>query len=503
MFRFLVRGSLALAAITAGVLAWSGLQPYDPAPWLADFAALRDSMAVGYANLDWKIARGEVNPYLLTRRTDSAIRAAGSSRRARRALQEFVAAFDDGHLGLRRPHPVLEAIEHRVRRGFSNDPVTADLDASAACRRLGLGSDESLPLLARTAGYDALPSEANVFPAGTVTLASGDTVGVVRIALFSAEAYRPACERAWPEFRSTIAADVPCDGDCEDRLYAAVDARLTAELGARIAELEAAGGRAIVIDITGNGGGRDWVDQAARIVTQRTLRSPRVGFVRHPHWVPGFERDLAAVERDLARADLDSLRRTVLLGARARLSQALDEARTPCDLRSIWRDSMPARGCRNIGSAELYATGAYGWLAPGTVAGLSSAEALFWPGARGAARGVGTVPLIVLVDAETASASEYFAAMLRDNDAARVVGERTYGAGCGYTNGGIPVTLAHSGLVLRMPDCLRLRSDGTNEVAGITPDVLVDWREDEDDAARAVKARAALERLDLVTGAVR
>jgi hypothetical protein len=238
-------------------------------------------------------------------------------------------------------------------------------------------------------------------------------------------------------------------------------------------------------------------------VTQRTLRSPRVGFVRHPHWVPGFERDLAAVERDLARADLDSLRRTVLLGARARLSQALDEARTPCDLRSIWRDSVPPPACRNVGSAELYATGAYGWLAPGTVAGLSSAEALFWPGARGAARGVGTVPLIVLVDAATASASEYFAAMLRDNDAARVVGERTFGAGCGYTNGGIPVTLAHSGLVLRMPDCLRLRADGTNEVAGITPDVLVDWREDEDDAARAMKARAALERLDLVTGAVR
>ena len=85
-------------------------------------------------------------------------------------------------------------------------------------------------------------------------------------------------------------------------------------------------------------------------------------------------------------------------------------------------------------------------------------------------------------------------ALLRDADAAVVVGSRTYGAGCGMTNGGIPLTLPHSGLEVRMPDCARLRVDGTNEVAGIAPDVEADWVDGDDDALRADKAVVALRR---------
>jgi C-terminal processing protease CtpA/Prc len=36
------------------------------------------------------------------------------------------------------------------------------------------------------------------------------------------------------------------------------------------------------------------------------------------------------------------------------------------------------------------------------------------------------------------SAAEYFAAILKDNKAATIIGELTGGAGCGSTNGGIP-----------------------------------------------------------------
>jgi C-terminal processing protease CtpA/Prc len=85
-------------------------------------------------------------------------------------------------------------------------------------------------------------------------------------------------------------------------------------------------------------------------------------------------------------------------------------------------------------------------------------------------------PLIVLVNGGTGSAAEQFAAVLQDNHAAVVMGAPTVGAGCGYTNGGTPTTLKNSSGILELPDCARMRADGSNEVMGIQPDVLVGLR---------------------------
>ncbi len=92
---------------------------------------------------------------------------------------------------------------------------------------------------------------------------------------------------------------------------------------------------------------------------------------------------------------------------------------------------------------------------------------------------------MVLADQGTWSSAEYFAAMLRDNNAATIIGEPTGGAGCGYTNGGIRNFLRNSNARLKIPDCVRLRADGTNEVAGITPDVLIPWRPNDNRYQRA------------------
>ena len=56
------------------------------------------------------------------------------------------------------------------------------------------------------------------------------------------------------------------------------------------------------------------------------------------------------------------------------------------------------------------------------------------------------------------------------------MGAPTVGAGCGHTNGGTPTTLNNRGGILELPDCARLRADGSNEVMGIQPDVLVGLR---------------------------
>jgi C-terminal processing protease CtpA/Prc len=80
-------------------------------------------------------------------------------------------------------------------------------------------------------------------------------------------------------------------------------------------------------------------------------------------------------------------------------------------------------------------------------------------------------PLALLVDGRTASASEDMVVWLRESGAARIIGERTYGAGCGYVRGGAPARLESIGWEVKMPNCTRYTSDGINEVEGIAPDV--------------------------------
>jgi C-terminal processing protease CtpA/Prc len=123
----------------------------------------------------------------------------------------------------------------------------------------------------------------------------------------------------------------------------------------------------------------------------------------------------------------------------------------------------------------LYSTGLLDYAAPGSLDGLDSKAVLFGPSRYRYQEGLWDGPLVVLVDRRTASAAEGFASILRDNGAAVVMGEHTYGAGCGYTDGGIQHALPHTGLDVHLPDCVRVRADGTNEVEGVTPDVPIAW----------------------------
>jgi C-terminal processing protease CtpA/Prc len=104
---------------------------------------------------------------------------------------------------------------------------------------------------------------------------------------------------------------------------------------------------------------------------------------------------------------------------------------------------------------------------------LKAAGVLFSPRGDPADDGAYRGRLALLIDSRTASAAEQFAAMLKDAGAATLFGEKTLGAGCGYTDGGVNIVLPNSGVRARMPDCLRLRKDGSNEVLGVAPDVAV------------------------------
>jgi C-terminal processing protease CtpA/Prc len=101
--------------------------------------------------------------------------------------------------------------------------------------------------------------------------------------------------------------------------------------------------------------------------------------------------------------------------------------------------------------------------------------------------GVWTGPLLILADRGTGSASEDFLAWLQQNQVARVLGETSVGAGCGYVNGGGRTPFRASPFDVRMPNCARFLDDGTNEIEGITPDLPLPMQGD-----AAVQASALL-----------
>jgi carboxyl-terminal processing protease len=88
------------------------------------------------------------------------------------------------------------------------------------------------------------------------------------------------------------------------------------------------------------------------------------------------------------------------------------------------------------------------------------------------ARAPGTwdVPLVVLIDGESASASEIFAGAIRDHHRGTLVGERTYGKGS--VQGIFPLDFASSGLRLTTAKFYSPRGIGFSRV-GVEPDVFV------------------------------
>jgi len=248
---------------------------------------------------------------------------------------------------------------------------------------------------------------------------------------------------------------------------------LVERLASQVEELRAAGAVVLVVDVTRNGGGSGLSDPLARQLTAVPLRAPSMGFVRHPHWEAQFGDAVNRFEEELARRDLPPGRRLLVEQARDRSAAMRGEAARRCDLSGIWSQPEPRLPCEPVARLE-------------TKEPLSGESRYSYQ--EGAWRG----PLLVLVDRSTASDAEQFTAMLRDSGAARILGERTMGVGCGYTNGGLELTLPHAAVVVRVPDCVRYRADGTSEAEGIQPDVPVPWSDGDDGPTRARKVMAAL-----------
>jgi hypothetical protein len=451
---------------------------YDAAKWHEDFAQARRELARSYANLDWVVAERKIDLQALAESTEKGLATAKNDEEAVKVLEQFLDTFGDGHVYLIPP----KRAEATATAATAPTAAAADLKT---CRDMGyqpLRRDRQGIDFGSTGRYEALANEdAAILPVG-ILKAGGRTLGVIRIGLFAEQAFPVLCEREHP-------APAPCDSACQQEIYTRVGKALTRTLERQVQVLAAKNVYAIVIDITGNRGGTDWAEAAARVVTGPGVAAPRISFIRHPHWVKGFDSRLDDIDLDLKRTTTGAAQRAWLLAARAELSKSRSLAAEPCEREAIWKNQ---RVCALLVPGRLHSTGLEAIPSALDFAGYD-AEWIHYMVARYGPNVAWQGKLAILVDNNTVSAAELFAATLKDNDRATLIGAPTRGAGCGYTDGGIPIALQHSGVQIKVPDCARLRANGENEVAGIVPDVLVPWRGNDSPYQRAARALAALE----------
>jgi hypothetical protein len=250
-----------------------------------------------------------------------------------------------------------------------------------------------------------------------------------------------------------------------------------------------------VIDITNNHGGSDWSEVVARLLAG-SLRSAPVSMLRHPAWIAHLQRlrdEIGTLKAGASPLDAQRLR-----WAERQVEAALPKLAASCDLSGAWTDRALALGeralpCSTLVQGHLF-TG--GLEASGPAGAKGPVDALLfrpaWYG--GFATGVARRPLVILVNHETHSSAEQFAALLRDNGRARIVGVATSGAACGgFTDGGTAFVLPSIGARVHTPDCVRLRRDGSNEREGIVPDQIVPWARSDSAWQIARKAARALQ----------
>jgi len=453
--------------LPAGVSA--SAETFDNKAWLEDLDQVHDAMAAHYANLEWAVFTREADLPGLFQATKNRIEAASNDADARAAFDRFARKLGDGHLLFVWPHAKAQKLVSGANR----------------CQSLGYDSTSRAGALAAFApGYSAIdtPQSTN-FPAGIITLGSSK-IGVVKIGVFMPQGFPALCEAAIAAL--ALPAGKVCDDTCHSAVDSWVTSHLTGEFAEQISALKKAGAKALLVDIADNGGGTEWAETIARMVTPIRLKSEQVDFVRGDGWATSFANDEATLRRFAKTANPKD--QTLLL----RLADQIDAKRrialTPCDSRPLWRREHPA--CSWLGTG-FYGSGYLAAADPSALSGKPWASLVFTPIEVTYREGVWRGPLIVLINRNTGSAASEFAAVLKDNHAALLLGEPADG-GCGHTLNGPPIVLKHSGAIFEMPDCARFRADGSNEITGVEPDILVGFTGTDGPHARAQRFIAKL-----------
>jgi len=466
--------AILLLPAASAVVSAQTLAPLDRQAWLDDLGEARTALSTKYAGLEWEVFERDVDLSAIFATAEDRIAHADNDWEAHRIFERLMDRFGDRHVLIRWP-----SVNQHPERSLGG----------LSCEGMGYTTDmQAEPLLAFLPGFTPIPlPPQNVFPTGMVVRGSR-RVGIIKIPLFMALGFPSLCELALGDLH--VDRTSQCDDDCRGRVWARAEIILTLQFEAAIEAVKATGASVLVVDLAGNTGGSEWEGAASRMVTPIRLESLRNYFVKEPLWVRHFEQqkhDLENARRGARREDRKLLTRFIeQVGERER------EARELCDASALWKGKHPS--CNRLGDA-FFSTGLLSSADPEALRAKPWAPLVFSPLQYPYHEGVWRGPLVVVVDGHSASASEHFAAELQDNHSAVVVGSPTYGAGCGSTDGGTPTQLPHSGGILEVSDCVRIRKNGQNLANGVQPDILVGFREND-----SAKRRAFLlnEKLDLV-----
>jgi hypothetical protein len=454
---------LVLVPMLAGGWMIQDRATFNREAWIADYQQLRTATEQSYANLRWSRDSKQVDLVALNTTTLEQLQQATSNSAARRALANFISGFRDGHFRLESVPPKPVAAVMSLFESDVAPQIDLDMESAAACSALGYSNtshDLAVDGAQRLGG--------TTFAAGTVRTPGGRTFGVIRIPLFQQREYLAICEVSWQHYRS--ARNSVCGEDCQNEFNGVVNHALAQALADDARALMRAGAEAVVVDLTGNGGGTEWAEYAAAALAARPLREPDVAFIRGPHWINSFNDEIRTLDERLAQAPRAE-EKALIERARANAVAMRDSAQAACALSGIWRDRNAQPRCWNVVVAARDV--------------LPREDLKFVRPFNDA--------VYIMTDANTASASEQFAGILQDNGVAKTMGAATMGVGCGFTNGGNPTTLKHSKLVVWMPDCARLRADGSNQFDGIKSDIPVDWGADQ--ASKSAALLATLDKL--------
>ncbi|HEY5754400.1 MAG TPA: S41 family peptidase [Steroidobacter sp.] len=463
--------------------------------WLEDLETLKAELEASYPNLLWKGSQENgVDLPALASATEHALRRATTDQEAFQAITAFIDGIRDGHLYVSDTDQSADPPPSEARELFD--------DAASACASIGYidydGDAYSLPFEAAGRFELIRGSPASDFRTGVVTTAAGQKVAVLRIASFLSGNLVAACEASFMKVSVPVKhADWPrwCAARCVDDLRDQTIARSIAFLRRDLDEAWRRGARTLLIDVGQNPGGEGWAWDLAQSLAGTPLDSPPLGVVadgRLDRYLSIKTDELHATAHDTRN---DQTTREAALAAHDALLDFRIAATSsaPCDLSWVWTErrrwSVDALwNCGRVArlpidaSGELLLEGAV--IAPGK--GISrrlgvDVETIGWRGS-----------LTVLVDRDSVSAAELFAGYLQDANAALVIGEQTRGAGCGFIGyNRSTIVLPTSGLQVVVPDCVILRKDGRNSVAGVRPDVPIDRLYAENlalFAARTVKA---------------